>query len=232
MNDKEFDKLLDSAMEEVALEDAEMAETIDTSWVVFSESFSGRMSELIEGSKRRLAISHKKRCVLLIAAIISVLFLTACTGIPKLREAVFEPIFDFGRKSFRMEFVSTGETSAERPNFVQMAPTYIPEGYKEVKNHYIIGINNSKSYIVYDNGISYICVDQEYVEEAKYNIDNEHSTIGTVKINGYEAVLVTWDNSNSINILWNDGVYAYDLYSTDLSLDEAVKMAESIRPVA
>ncbi len=232
MNSKSFDDLFDAALEEVALEDAEMAESIDTSWVVFSDKFTRQMQELIEASRRSIALSRKKRCVLLIAAIISVLFLTACMGIPKLRKAIFEPVFDFGRKSFRMEYVSTGETSAERPDFVQMAPTYIPEGYKEVKNRCIIGIDTSKSYLEYEKGISYITVDQEYVEEAKYNIDNERSTIGSITVNGYEAVLVTFRDSDSIFIIWNDGTYAYEVYSTSLSLDEAVKIAESISPVA
>ena len=58
--------------------------------------------------------------------------------------------------------------------------------------------------------------------------DNKVGVSHSIEVNGYRAVVLELE-SNGLEIIWTDGVYYYDVYSTTLDVDELIKVASSVQ---
>jgi len=48
-------------------------------------------------------------------------------------------------------------------------------------------------------------------------------------VNEYKAVVVTYEQKPEVYLIWNDGVYSYVLISITASLEDMIKIAESVK---
>lgn len=108
-------------------------------------------------------------------------------------------------------------------------PAWLPEGYEEVRFADLIisyGYTFSNGDDRYD-----LYVDQSLASSgAGPSIDNEHSTLSHIFINGYEAILLTGNTENDFSyIFWvNDDANLAFTVSGRLDPDTLIKVAESI----
>ena len=60
-------------------------------------------------------------------------------------------------------------------------------------------------------------------------VDSEEMQVTYTEINGYEATVVEYKNKDEIYILWNDGEYAYQIFSSILSAEDLIRYAVSVK---
>lgn len=133
------------------------------------------------------------------------------------------------------ELITTSESTTEeitteaiKPNDIikeVRKPTWIPEGLEEEE------VMNTKTYVAFDYYLgdefcfTYI---QIPIASEGIHVDNEGATLCDIVIKGYSGIYVTYDGEQMINLFWNDNIYAYEIFSETLTLDEIVMIAESV----
>ncbi len=112
--------------------------------------------------------------------------------------------------------------------FVKRIPTYIPEGYElflDDSTNNSVGID----YFNISNG-SMINYQQTPIGVLANYIDSEDSSLESIKISEFSGIytIKTFNDNIKLTLFWNDSAYDYLIEST-LSLDELIKIAESIK---
>lgn len=219
------DSDLKAAASVVAQRNAELLRNADVEGVSFSEEFEAKMAALFEKARviERKLLIRKRIVVAVIAALITAL--TACACIPGIRERVYKAVVTHFNGFFKLQYVqNNNEETTAFQSLVAQRLSNIPEGYVftfEICNDTIFSIT-------YTSEDGYISLYQEHVGTSSPSIDNEKVEISTVYVNGHKAmaVMLTDTDYPMGMLLWQDGVYQYELTGT-LTLSELIKVAES-----
>ena len=133
------------------------------------------------------------------------------------------------------ELITTSESTTEevstapiKPNDIikeVRKPTWIPDGMEEVE-----GVNTkllvSVDYYVRDE--YYFTYMQQPIAIGDTYVDNEGAIITEININGYSGILATYSGEDRLNLIWSDNEYIYYICGELISLEESLKIAESI----
>lgn len=190
--------------------------------ITFSEEFENKMQKLIRAQKKSyyymINTVGKRVAIIVLAIIIS---LTATTfSVKALREVVLDfitQIFDT-----HTEVTVTDGNLPMTPEFVKTQPQYVPNGFEiKVNEDY-----DEACRIVYRNsdGVS-INYMQQINGGSPMSTDTEGVTFETIKINSLEGII--YNNKDVNKIVFGNDEYFFTLRS-DISMDELIKMAESI----
>lgn len=217
----------------------EIPDTPDGDEHVFSAAFEESMAKLIVQKKKRSKFNARafaRRA----AAVVLVVFLgaTSCVlGVDAWREQLFEMVeqkFD-EYSDIRYEPISSASAqssgsisaanSSGAPTLVERRPAYIPDGYILTSQMLHSGINWS-TYDTLDQSGSF-SFNQSIIGTVGSSIDTEGSELTpfTMK-NGDKAFKMS--NRGSQFVLWSDEKYEYMIVLNGLTLDETVKIAESV----
>ena len=182
----------------------------------FTQKFERKMSALVRRQKKPyyFLISTPKRRAAVIAILVAILMLTACS-IP--------PVRDFIVKVYKegTTLIFNDSKHSEESGEFEKAYIEIPDGYtvEELSyDPYFIKIRNGKNLITFQ---------QSGVQGLQLDVDTEGTTHESITINGFDGIYVY--NKNHHIFVWSDGRYAYILSSAQLSKEELLQMAETVR---
>jgi len=184
-------------------------------------------------------------------AIMSIGFLTAM-AIPNVRNAIFDAVVEWyddhisvrfepnsGTSSDESDTLSSSEvtdytdrlddshTALTPPDTIEkvMKPSYAPKDVEEdivTNNRFTVVID----YYFGDDLI--LSFTQALYDDRDKLYDNKVGVSHSIEVNGYRAVVLELE-SNGLEIIWTDGFYYYDVYSTTLDVDELIKVASSVQ---
>lgn len=243
-NSDKFDHLIALAAMKCAEEDAQELNSLDTSNVKFDVSYYRKKNRVIRKYKNMPRTrSSKVIAIRLVAAIVITIMLMAILigCVPGLRQAIYDAIFGWHDEYFSLRYESpTGqekETSPETewvneeivaPSYIKETrkPTDLPEGVWED----IIVKSNAKVSIDYYYGEEYLFSFTQFVLDPSDKwVDNEEVDVTYTYINGNDATIAECTNKKEINILWSDGEYSYQIFSTECDVEALLKYAESVK---
>lgn len=180
----------------------------------FSRKFERKMSSLIRRQKKPyyFAISTPRRRVAIVAALIAILMLTACS-IP--------PVRDFVVKVYREFSTIIFNTDADNIDDVfEKAYIEIPDGYTAKE------LSSEPYFVEMKNGVSNIRFEQVQLANTQVDIDTEGTTHENIVINGLNGVY--YYNKGRDVFVWTDNRYCYIL-SGDIGKEELLKIAETVK---
>ena len=104
-------------------------------------------------------------------------------------------------------------------------PTYIPEGFVEDVTTLKHGV-----FVDYYQGEEFICsFSQLLLNDRDSYYNSQTAVIDHIMINGYKAMVITYDQTPEVYLIWNDGEYEYTLFSVITLFDDMIKIAESVK---
>lgn len=180
----------------------------------FSRKFERKMSSLIRRQKKPyyFAISTPRRRVAVVAALIAILMLTACS-IPPVRDFVVKVYKEFSTIIFNTDADNTDDVF-EKVNIS------IPEGYA------VEELSSFPYFIEMKNGINTISFEQSPLLNGQINVDTENTTYENVVINGQNGIY--YENKGYNTFVWSDKHYCFVL-SGDIGKEELLKIAETVK---
>ena len=191
---------------------------------VFSERFEKNMNKLIRREAAHpWAVSHTLARNLIVAAIVIILLFSLCLSVGAIRNA----IFNFFQQHFETHddiiFDIPEKTTIEREYMI----TTLPEGFS-LKNETKSDISIMKTFES-KNG-NFIFFNQEISMPGGVAIDNEQSQYNTLEIDRH-GVFVAVSN-NMVTLTWDQDGYAFLLVLEweNVTVDDAIKIFQSIRP--
>lgn len=246
-NSDKFDHLISLSAIKCAEEDAEKIKELDTSGVVFDDSYYKKRNKIINKFKRAPSVRTTKTVLLRLAAAIMIVIMLsgALIGcVPSLRKAIFDAIvkwYDrFVAVSYDNEEGREKETGYEEESTLQIdadpvvpksienirKPRDLPEGVWEdrvLQNSTMIEID------YYCNEYYLFSFSQMLLKPNDNRVDNEDVDITYVKINSNDGTVVEYANKKEIIIFWSDGEYSYRIFSAECDIETLVKYAESVK---
>lgn len=224
---------------------------LDVSDVVISDALQNRVDKLLakERATARKRLIRRRVVAVLIAA--ALLALTACMSIPTVREKLYKIVITYYDEFFSYMSVpvetdevtqpitevdsdpvnETHRSETTKPNefvFEKRLPSYLPAGYE-------LYMDDSAAQVVrlyYFNADagSIVQYEQSVIGTTKYEVNSENAQIQKTLIHGNEGIvsIKVTEDCTEITLVWNDGIYDYSI-DTTLTLEETIKIAESIR---
>ena len=246
-NQDKFDHLIALAAMKCAEEDAKAFNALDTSDVVFDDSYYRKRKRMINKYRRTTARKTTKTVLIRLAAAIMIIVTLSCVLIgcvPGLRKAIYDAIVKWYDDYFAVRYEDPNgqekETNPEKETLFESeneiaAPTYIveirkptnlPDGVWED----VLSENSTQITIDYYDGEKYLFSFIQMVLKAndKY-VDNEDVNVKSIDINGNDGTVVEFTNKKEINIIWSDNEYSYHIFSTECDLETLLKYAESVK---
>ena len=247
-NDK-FDSLIRLAMLDCGKKDADEFDAIDTSGIELSDRLNKKIFRLIAKKKRESQVIAARRifgriavAILLIVAIM----LTAIACSERLREAIWNAIVEWYNDHIVVRYdeasdVYSGDDENDIDAYERSAaisptapdailevrkPTVLPEGVVEdiyVQSQWKVAID-------YYLGGKIICSFQQVnlkLEDYYYN--NDVSKIEEIQIGNYLASFAVHNDNGNKYIFWNDGEYSYVLCFSEMNIEQATAIAESVK---
>ena len=182
----------------------------------FTQKFERKMNALVRRQKKPyyFLISTPKRRAAVIAILVAILMLTACSILP---------VRDFIIKVYKegTTLIFNDSKHSEESGEFEKAYIEIPDGYKVEELSY------DPYFIKMRNGNNLITFQQSGVQGLQLDVDTEGTTHENITINGFDGIYVY--NKNYHLFVWSDGCYAYTLSSAQLSKEELLQMAETVR---
>ena len=244
-----LDHLIALAAMKCAEEEAKEFKTLDTSNVEFDSSYYRKRKQIIKKCKRRPAAKVTKMVAIRVAAALMILITLGCVLIgcvPGWREAIFNAIVEWYDDCFAVRYEnpdgkeketghteeSTSESETEEiisvPTYIETIrkPTYLPEGVWED----ILASTQTTINIDYYLNEEYLFSFSQFLLKPtdKY-LDNEDSNVRLITINGSNATVVEYVNKQEAYVLWSDGEYSYQIFSTECDVETLIKYAESVK---
>ena len=192
---------------------------------VFSARFEKKMNKLIrKEAEHPWAVSHTLARNLIAAAIVIILIFTLCMSVGAIRNAIFN--------FFQQHFETHDDVVIEMPEKTKIEKEYVitglPEGFvlkEEIKND----INIMKVF-ENENG-DYINISQSISMSNGVTKDNERSNYDIMEVNGY-GVFVT-STPEKVMLAWNQDGYVFFLVLQwkNVTVNDAIVVFRSIRPV-
>lgn len=192
---------------------------------VFSEQFEKKMDRLIRGEAAHpWAVSHTLARNLIAAAIVIILLFSLCMSVSAIRNAIFK----FFREHFETYDVVYFETPEREIIEQDYMITELPEGFT-LKEEEIDEINIRRTFENKQGG--YIHFSQNLSFSEGNEIDNERSEYAAMEIDGHGVFVST--EINSVMLFWDQDGYVFllSLYWENATLDDAVAIFRSIRPI-
>ena len=196
---------------------------------VFSDKFERRMQKLIR--RRRKPYYVLISTGLRRAACIVVMFLVVSFTTVMSVEALRKPFLDFLASIFgdhtTIESVldldgDYPETFEERYEITEGLEGFILESEETVNDSIFLYYRSRQ-----DNSI--IIFAQKPVKNYTNNLNTENTSISNHLI-GDNSAITFYDNQGYYNIVWNNGKYIFELYST-ISKDVLINIANSVKKV-
>lgn len=193
---------------------------------VFSERFEKKMNKLIRREAAHpWAVSHTLARNLIAAVIVIILLFTLCMSVSAIRNA----IFNFFQQHFEDHDKIVFEASETRDQIEQeYVIMNLPEGFslnKEMKSN----INITR--IFGDKNENYIFFEQEISVSSISAIDNERSKYSSMEIDEHGVFVST--TIDKVILTWEEDGYVFllELSWKEVSIDDAITVYLSIRPV-
>jgi len=225
-----FDALLSLAAAECVKEEAAAFLSADVSQI----EDNPKMLKNILGMSRKRKWKTVKMIVLVALLCMSIAF-TACMLVPEIRNAVWNVLVKHHGDHVEIEF-DTGETEEateppvlEYPETIEqkMVLNYVPEGC--VKGTEIELPTQYQMYYFTDEGFEKFIAIQSIVDGTNTFTNNESEPIVYIQIHSYKAVLIEQEEENPVlTLTWQDNRYRYSISGRFSSINEIVKIAESI----
>lgn len=151
---------------------------------------------------------------ILVGILIAALILTGCTAYVY-RNEIKEFFVEIYEKHISVTYDNDNKTTMSNDELIPCQFTYIPEGYE------VLNESNNLIYILYkwksaDGNL--ITVQQTIFDGADFYIDAENGNTEIINYEQYKIYCRRFENSCSF--IWNDGVYAFTLTSTELLPNE------------
>lgn len=237
MKSKKFDKydyLIAMATLDAKDDDVKMFEELDDSDVVLSDRITKKIDKLISKEsnyKTSRAIQFQKVLskVAIIALVVMSMMFAAMMSVSAIRTAIWEIITEWYE-----EYIAIGYESEEGlgvidpPKMIEeiRKPTLLPLGAEEE-----IEINARSKFIsaYYVGDECFIVYKQLLLNSDAGNFDGDDVIITELMIGDNAAWLLTYEKEAYKYILWNDAKYAYQISSMNLSVDELILVAKSVR---
>lgn len=192
----------------------------------FSDEFEQKMQTLI----RREELKRKYKVPIKTWRRVAAMFLIVLTGFSvsvMSVDAVREKVFSYVRTIYDT-YVSTHYFVREDATneFVPLYPTYLPEGYdlviEDVGDDYLILTYETESKKV-------IAIHEQLIlDEMVSNTDNELENKETCEIHEVTGS-IKYGEDNVISIDWAKGQCRYNVTATNLTVDEMIRIAESLQ---
>ena len=150
--------------------------------------------------------------IILVAAILSVLLLTAFV-IPSSREFILDNMDNF----------SVYQLTEHNNNYVndEIKVGYIPEGFKLTQS----GTSGKQVISRFDNNENFFIIDK-YSSSIKVEFNTENNITEEIHIDGIKYIYCESD-SGIINIIWTKNDYVYQV-ETSVNKDELLKIVSSV----
>lgn len=223
MNTKSFNVALKLAAREVVADDALMLDSLETTNVTVGSGTKRRIKRALryaENDSHKIPIWKQIVAACIIVFVVSV---GVAMSMPDVRAALWDAIVAWFDDYMSIVFESNNSENVPEKIEKIVLPSYIPDGY-EIDN------------IFESTNIGYYQIKSSSGERAYYYqmsmgsemlVDNTDVKISSITLNGdISATLFVYKNGER-SITWTDD-YAYALESTDLSLKELIKIAESV----
>lgn len=174
--------------------------------------------------KYRPALEMCKRAAVIVLIVMSVAF-ASVMSVEAARNAIWEAITTWYEESIHLRYAGEEEAYAPDTLLEYKEPT-IGDDYERY-----VGTQNEYKFLVeYENSTSLITYQQSVLKDYDVWLSNHDSKTSIVEINGNRGELTSYvTNGIEYNtIIWNDGVYAYNL-SSNIELDKLIHIAETVR---
>ena len=159
----------------------------------------------------------RKRLILITAAVILILALTACAVVPAVRSAI-KGIFTYVFYGGIIAETSEGVDHIERI----MLPSYSPEGFERSVTY-----SKGMTYAEYTDGTRTYSFSQLVSDYTTLFKGNEIKSADVVMKSGASAKYIEMTDNTSA-LIWTDGEYQYLLSGQFGSYDELTEIAESV----
>ena len=191
----------------------------------FSEEFERKMQTMIkrERLKRKYGVPVKtwKR--------VAAMFIIVMSGIlvPTMSvDAVREKVFSYIRNFYETYTSTQYFVQEDKEEFVPMYPSYVPEGYELVLE------DSGDDYLV----LSYeqkdkdsLIIQQEIIRDKMIvHTNNEFEGQETCEVHE-ETAVINYSEDGIITLSWDKGQYRYMLTVTNMTKNEVIKVAESLK---
>ena len=161
---------------------------------------------------------------ILVGILIAALILTGCTAYVY-RNEIKEFFVEIYEKHISVTYDNDNKTTMGNDELIPCQCTYIPEGY-ELVDESITRLD--VFYKWQDSNESVITVQQTIFDGAEFYIDAENGNTEIINYEQYKIYCRKFENSCSF--IWNDGVYAFTLKSSEqLSNEELFKIIKGIK---
>lgn len=194
---------------------------------VFSAKFEKKMKKLIKAQRRpyyNMTNTISKR-----VAIIIITTLIALSTMVMSTKAMRDPLVHFIVETydrFSMLIFDNDNTDTKMNKIEEFyIPQYMPYGYV------LVSQNDYGTVIIYEyqneDGII-LAYEQYTLDSNNIMIDTENTETQSVKINGFAGIY--FYNKGYHNLLWDDGMYIFNLTVDDsIEKEEVIAIAESVK---
>ena len=238
-NSDKFDHLIALAATKCLDEEARALNDLDTSEVKFDEAYYRKKRKIVSRYKRSSGFSLTKTIVIRIAAVLVIAVVLAgvlSSCVPGWREAIRDAIISLYDNYFTVYFdPPSGQEKETDPPQTVVVPTYIeeirmPTGLSDDTWSETVVNSHAKFSCDYYIGEEYLFSFTQFLLKPndKY-VDNEDVDITYTNINGHEAMIINYVNKEETCIIWSDGEYSYQVFSSQCDIDTLLKYAKSVK---
>lgn len=202
--------------------DALEAEIADEE-IVLSKKFERRMKRLMWKEEHKWVAGFGKFMARVAVVMLCVLgvSLAVTMSVDAYRSKFFQTVQEIWEDSV----VHTYDVGEEGQEFVPHEPSYIPEGYEEVRR----AASDTAMAIEYVNSEdNYIYWDQEIVQSGNWNALDVKYDIQTVELHNNGIVYIYTYQNGYINAYYETEQYVYAIVADDLEAEEIIEMFDSI----
>ena len=197
-----------------------MADACDEE-IVCSRRHRKAMRAIINGKTPRKTMTPMNRRVIAILVAAILLLLASCAII--YRDEIREFVTNIKEFFVEIKF-DEGENDSQYIDEIYEL-TYLPEGYsfkEERINHMVV------QYVFANQDNNSIRFIQQTLDNASFSVDSEHGDTVIIEIEGYTVYFR--QTGNMYYYLWNDGKYAFQIYSNEqLSDNELLSIIDGLK---
>ena len=197
-----------------------MADACDEE-IVCSRRHRKAMRAIINGKTPRKTMTPMNRRVIAILVAAILLLLASCAII--YRDEIREFVTNIKEFFVEIKF-DEGENDSQYIDEIYEL-TYLPEGYsfkEERINHMVV------QYVFANQDNKSIRFIQQTLDNASFSVDSEHGDTVIIEIEGYTVYFR--QTGNMYYYLWNDGKYAFQIYSNEqLSDNELLSIIDGLK---
>lgn len=235
MENNDFDELLEETIEEIVCEEFLAIEDYigEHGAHIFSDDFENKMEKLIHkenivynnNSERLHRVRGPKIRYLLVAILLLLMgALTAFTYKP-VRVVLENFVYSIFQDYLLIEEEKNIELDKNISKEIEWKyPKYIPEGYKEIVNHFDeVG---KELYLIYENEDKKILSYTQYTVNTRSTVTSDGTSIENIKIGDIDAT-ITYDKNGTIVVFFEENGSFFEI-SGEVEKDKMIKIVENI----